>query len=217
MVHYNTVRTHQVQEDDSDFITPPVEEEITIPSHSRSDISHKQRVECIKCHKPAILYRTGRVGKVQIIYEHRDEPPIADFVYKGKQMHRYRRCSGGYRQDGLEVLQYSGIEEEIEEKEVVDVDVDDPPASDTFVRLVRKGEDDNNNISKDQNTKPQKHRRVHSPSMREIGQRLNVIRDEQRKMYKEIHAIRSIMEMMIRGDVGLTVKSLEQTHGHGIS
>lgn len=193
MIHYNSPR---IQLEDEDL---PMEDEITIPSH-RSNLAQKQqRVECIKCHKPAVLYRAGREGKVQIVYEHRDEPPIAEFIYKGSKMYRYRRCSGGFSQNGLEVIGNAGLEEE---QEVYDDDYNDPPASD----LISDIPDPEPEPEPELESKNKQKSRPHSPSMREIGSKLNTIRDEQRKMYKDIHAIKSVLEMWIRGDLVLTHK-----------
>jgi hypothetical protein len=55
-----------------------------------------KRVTCPICMKPAVAYYAKRKsGSVKITYEHRDEPPVREFIYRGRQYFRHRRCNGG--------------------------------------------------------------------------------------------------------------------------
>jgi hypothetical protein len=66
--------------------------------------SKRPRVPCAICNKPAIMYKgKTKKGQVTLIFEHRDEPPIREFIYKGRhKMYTYRRCDGGVvKQTGL--------------------------------------------------------------------------------------------------------------------
>ena len=59
--------------------------------------------------KPAVRYYiSAKVAgeKVKkIVYEHRDEGPIREFIYRGKKSATYRRCYTGVIRDGLPILQ----------------------------------------------------------------------------------------------------------------
>jgi hypothetical protein len=67
----------------------------------------RERVICTICQKPAVMYISK--GK-RIAYEHRDEPPIGEYWYRGKKYERYRRCDGGRIGKGLDELIAEGIE-----------------------------------------------------------------------------------------------------------
>lgn len=59
------------------------------------------RVTCPICLKPAVVYNVTKNNRTTVTYEHRDETPVKDFVYHGRQYHRYRRCYGGVVHEGL--------------------------------------------------------------------------------------------------------------------
>jgi hypothetical protein len=64
---------------------------------------------CITCGKPgAVRYINKSSG--QIIYEHRQEPPIKEEFYRGQKRYIFRRCSGGYVGQTIENVLEHGIQ-----------------------------------------------------------------------------------------------------------
>lgn len=59
-----------------------------VPAHPRKYPKKAQRVECPKCHKPAVKYDSDRL---YWLYEHVEETPMY-YISKGKKKPRYRRC-----------------------------------------------------------------------------------------------------------------------------
>lgn len=64
------------------------------------------RMICTVCGKQAVRYyqkhyQKGKVVRRSLIYEHRDEPPIREFIYRGRKSKTYRRCDAGTVTDGL--------------------------------------------------------------------------------------------------------------------
>lgn len=76
------------------------------------------RMQCTICGKPAVRYYTTRYskdGKVvsrTMVYEHRDEPPIRDYIYRNQKYPRYRRCNAGIVKGGLPLMQEPKEEEQ---------------------------------------------------------------------------------------------------------
>lgn len=62
----------------------------------------QQRVTCTVCLKPGAVWYYQNKKKNSIIYEHRDEPPIKEFTYRGKKMKRYRRCNTTFTENPIE-------------------------------------------------------------------------------------------------------------------
>lgn len=72
--------------------------------------SKRPRITCTVCFKPgAIRYINPRTSMT--VYEHRDEPPISEYVYHktGKKYFRYRRCYGGRALHSLEEIVKYGV------------------------------------------------------------------------------------------------------------
>jgi hypothetical protein len=201
MIHYNSPRQRQVTEEE--------EGEITIPSHHRP-INKQERVECIRCHKPAARYRAERDGRIQIIYEHRDEPPIASFVYHGKKMYRYRRCSGGFASDASQIMEEAGREEPN-----VQVEVEEPPASDLILDVAREQQQQQQEPKPKQIQSGSGH--LHRPSNTEVLKAVRRVNTEQQKIWREINMIRSILEMMVKGNLELVPKSIRGEGDSGIA
>lgn len=76
------------------------------------------RVTCPICLKPAVVYQKEKNNRTTVTYEHRDEKPVKDFVYRGRQFHRYRRCYGGVvRHEGLPYMSEDKQEEPQQKEE----------------------------------------------------------------------------------------------------
>ena len=67
--------------------------ELEVEKKKRTGKEPKPRIACSICGKPAIRYVNRKKGTVE--YEHRDDPPILEFLYRGHMMKRYRRCYAG--------------------------------------------------------------------------------------------------------------------------
>jgi predicted ATP-binding protein involved in virulence len=57
-----------------------------------------------------------------MIYEHRDEAPIREYIYRGQKYLRYRRCHGGTVQDSLPFIDEKQVVTTTEEKEEKEID-----------------------------------------------------------------------------------------------
>lgn len=65
-------------------------------SYMRNKVGLAQkRVTCTVCLKPGCVWYYENKKHNSIIYEHRDEPPIKDYEYRGQKYKRYRRCHTG--------------------------------------------------------------------------------------------------------------------------
>jgi hypothetical protein len=69
------------------------DQELEMVEKRRGHRQPRQRIACTICGKPAVRYYQVKQRKVE--YEHRDEPPISEYHYRGKVYKRYRRCYGG--------------------------------------------------------------------------------------------------------------------------
>jgi hypothetical protein len=73
-------------------------------------IGKSPRTQCTVCGKTAVRYydkhytKDGRLKSRNMIYEHRDEPPIKEFIYRGIKHKQYRRCNAGPVQEGLPLI-----------------------------------------------------------------------------------------------------------------
>lgn len=67
---------------------------------------HQPRATCPICLKPALMYsHITPKGKKRLTFEHRDEPPIGEYMYRGNRVFRYRRCNGGIvSKEGLPLI-----------------------------------------------------------------------------------------------------------------
>jgi hypothetical protein len=76
------------------------------PSIITSNNKRQPRATCPICLKPAVMYSyVTPQGKKRLTFEHRDEPPIGEYTYRGDRVFRYRRCSGGVvSQEGLPLI-----------------------------------------------------------------------------------------------------------------
>lgn len=236
MVHFKSPIQSIVQEEEEEPAEevqqqyPPeeeVEEHITIPAHKRKSRPQGERVECLKCHKPAVRYSgsPNKDGSAPIIYEHRDEPPLTYYRYKDKLVAKYRRCTAGTSVDAMKVISDAGKEPEesyqVEEIVQQQQQEPEPEASNTIVDVPRSPphysikKSDFNPPDKIRYDKPLPGSHSHRPSGQEIFKMLKAvrteqqsIRDDQKKILKSMNAIQSILEMMIKGDLVLTPKSI---------
>lgn len=75
------------------------------------------RMRCTVCLKPAVRYynkyysKSGELVRREIVYEHRDEPPVKEDIYNGKKYLRYRRCNAGTVKEGLPLIVESEIQQ----------------------------------------------------------------------------------------------------------
>lgn len=69
------------------------------------------RMVCTVCWKPAVRYylkkydRDSNLIERRMVYEHRDEPPIRVWKYRGRQNKTYRRCNSGVVTEGLPFIE----------------------------------------------------------------------------------------------------------------
>lgn len=202
MVHYNKP-TQQVKQEDAKHVEI---EEITIPSHNYGKgVNKQERVECLKCHKPAVRYmgNPGPNGRMSISYEHRDEPPVAYYKYKNRTVARYRRCWAGSSIDASKVIEEAAKEEQ------------EPEPSDTIRDVLQPQPQPQQPVLAKKINYREPLPKGRRPSGAEIYKILRAMRNEQQrlhedqdKIHRELHAIRSIMEMLIAGDLTLLPKAM---------
>jgi hypothetical protein len=75
----------------------------------------RPRMICTTCLKPGAVQYINRKTKA-VIYEHRDEPPVREFMYRGQKMYRYRRCFGGVMGESLGQIIEHGIQQQSKPK-----------------------------------------------------------------------------------------------------
>ena len=88
-------------------------EEEAVKTINPDDHRHDRlpRMQCSICDKPnAVRYfirKKLKSGEVvtKIVYEHRDEPPVGEFYFRGKKLFSYRRCQSGTVYDGLPFME----------------------------------------------------------------------------------------------------------------
>lgn len=67
------------------------------PYKRNKDGLTQRRVTCTVCLKPGAVWYYADKKQNNIIYEHRDEPPVREYYYKNEKTKRktYRRCHTG--------------------------------------------------------------------------------------------------------------------------
>ncbi len=79
-----------------------LEKPMSIRSKQKS--KHKdERMICTVCLKPGAI-RYLYPERKQLIYVHRDEPPIGERIYRGSKLKVYRRCSATIKDESLQSL-----------------------------------------------------------------------------------------------------------------
>lgn len=95
--------TQALEEQEPIKALPVIEEKKETLIDPKTLVGKAPRMLCTVCRKPdslAVRYYTETKRKDGTIvrrmrYEHRDEPPVKEYIYKGKKMNRYRTCHAG--------------------------------------------------------------------------------------------------------------------------